>query len=140
MKIHSSLFFSKISNEKITVRLMGLEIRYICVLVKRYILRFRNYLWIYMLIKEMCTFCLALPKAVPCHQCSVISWIIVHNLIPQVERARRAIRVFFLIRGLSLLLAMEPETQLPLTNPQICVQVNNVLDLSKLPNTDWNWN
>lgn len=34
---------------------------------------------------------------------------------------------------------MEPETQLPLTNPQACVQVNNVLDLSKLPNTDWNF-
>lgn len=34
---------------------------------------------------------------------------------------------------------MEPETQLPLTNPQSCVQVNNVLDLSKLPNTDWNF-
>lgn len=34
---------------------------------------------------------------------------------------------------------MEPETQLPLTNPQTCVQVNNVLDLSKLANTDWNF-
>jgi hypothetical protein len=30
------------------------------------------------------------------------------------------------------MLAMEPETQLPLTNPQSCVHVNNVLDLSKL--------
>jgi len=29
MKIHSSLFFSKISNEKIMVRLVGREIRYI---------------------------------------------------------------------------------------------------------------
>jgi protein CLEC16A len=48
----------------------------------------------------------------------------------EVERARRAIRVFFLIRELSLLLALEPETQLPLTNPQTCVQVNNVLDLN----------
>jgi hypothetical protein len=92
-----------------------------------------------MLLKEMCTFCVALPKAITCHQCFVISWIIVQYLIPQVERARRAIRVFFLIRELSLLLAMEPETQLPLTNPQACVQVNNVLDLSKLPNTDWNF-
>jgi len=27
--MHSSLFFSKISNEKITVRLMGQEIRYV---------------------------------------------------------------------------------------------------------------
>ncbi|PNF23192.1 hypothetical protein B7P43_G02739 [Cryptotermes secundus] len=48
----------------------------------------------------------------------------------EVERARRAIRVFFLIRELSLMLAMEPETQLPLTNPQSCVHVNNVLDLN----------
>ncbi|KAJ4444330.1 hypothetical protein ANN_06122 [Periplaneta americana] len=48
----------------------------------------------------------------------------------EVERARRAIRVFFLIRELSLMLAMESETQLPLTNPQSCVQVNNVLDLN----------
>lgn len=52
-------------------------------------------------------------------------------MIIQVERARRAIRVFFLIRELSLTLNMEVETQLPLTNPVNCVQVNNVLDLSK---------
>lgn len=52
-------------------------------------------------------------------------------MIVQVERARRAIRVFFLIRELSLTLNMEVETQLPLTNPANCVQVNNVLDLSK---------
>ncbi|XP_076679774.1 C-type lectin domain containing ema isoform X4 [Andrena cerasifolii] len=49
----------------------------------------------------------------------------------EVERARRAIRVFFLIRELSLTLSMEGETQLPLTNPANCVQVDNVLDLSK---------
>ncbi|KAL6259939.1 hypothetical protein P5V15_009849 [Pogonomyrmex californicus] len=48
----------------------------------------------------------------------------------EVERARRAIRVFFLIRELSLTLNMEVETQLPLTNPVNCVQVNNVLDLN----------
>ncbi|XP_071568577.1 protein CLEC16A homolog isoform X3 [Temnothorax nylanderi] len=48
----------------------------------------------------------------------------------EVERARRAIRVFFLIRELSLTLNMEAETQLPLTNPANCVQVNNVLDLN----------
>ncbi|XP_006563006.2 protein CLEC16A homolog isoform X3 [Apis mellifera] len=48
-----------------------------------------------------------------------------------VERARRAIRVFFLIRDLSLTLNMEAETQLPLTNPANCIQVDNVLDLSK---------
>lgn len=53
-------------------------------------------------------------------------------MIVQVERARRAIRVFFLIRELSLTLNMEVETQLPLTNPANCVQVNNVLDLSKI--------
>ncbi|XP_043250720.1 protein CLEC16A homolog [Colletes gigas] len=48
----------------------------------------------------------------------------------EVERARRAIRVFFLIRELSLTLNMEVETQLPLTNPAHCVQVDNVLDLN----------
>ncbi|XP_014233593.1 protein CLEC16A homolog isoform X2 [Trichogramma pretiosum] len=48
----------------------------------------------------------------------------------EVERARRAIRVFFLIRELSLTLYNEVENQLPLTNPGSCVQVNNVLDLS----------
>ncbi|KAG7210477.1 hypothetical protein KM043_012001 [Ampulex compressa] len=48
----------------------------------------------------------------------------------EVERARRAIRVFFLIRELSLTLSMEVEAQLPLTNPANCVQVNNVLDLN----------
>nr|XP_033335665.1 protein CLEC16A homolog isoform X4 [Megalopta genalis] len=48
----------------------------------------------------------------------------------EVERARRAIRVFFLIRELSLAINMEVETQLPLTNPVNCVQVDNVLDLN----------
>ncbi|KAH0546143.1 hypothetical protein KQX54_006805 [Cotesia glomerata] len=48
----------------------------------------------------------------------------------EVERARRAIRVFFIIRELSLTLNKETETQLPLTNPANCVQVNNVLDLN----------
>nr|XP_012152661.1 PREDICTED: protein CLEC16A isoform X3 [Megachile rotundata] len=52
-------------------------------------------------------------------------------MLAQVERARRAIRVFFLIRELSLTLSLETETQLPLTNPANCVQVDNVLDLSK---------
>ncbi|XP_017759314.1 PREDICTED: protein CLEC16A isoform X4 [Eufriesea mexicana] len=47
-----------------------------------------------------------------------------------VERARRAIRVFFLIRDLSLTLNMEVETQLPLTNLANCIQVDNVLDLN----------
>lgn len=48
----------------------------------------------------------------------------------EVERARRAIRVFFLVRELSMLLSKEPEGQLPLTNPGNCVQVGNVLDLN----------
>ena len=51
-------------------------------------------------------------------------------MFAQVERARRAIRVFFLIRDLSLTLNMEVETQLPLTNPINCIQVDNVLDLN----------
>ncbi|XP_046735040.1 protein CLEC16A homolog isoform X2 [Diprion similis] len=51
----------------------------------------------------------------------------------EVERARRAIRIFFLIRELSLTLNGQPETHLPLTNLATCVQVNNVLDLN---NTD----
>ncbi|XP_051171080.1 protein CLEC16A homolog isoform X3 [Leptopilina boulardi] len=48
----------------------------------------------------------------------------------EVERARRSIRVFFLIRELALTINTEMETQLPLTNPISCVQVNNVLDLN----------
>lgn len=52
-------------------------------------------------------------------------------MLAQVERARRAIRVFFLIRDLSLTLNMEAETQLPLTNPANYIPVDRVLDLSK---------
>ncbi|XP_044272607.1 protein CLEC16A homolog isoform X1 [Tribolium madens] len=48
----------------------------------------------------------------------------------QVERARRAIRVFFLVRNVVLTLNGEMETQLPLTNPQSCVQIDQALDLS----------
>ncbi|CAG9824726.1 unnamed protein product [Phaedon cochleariae] len=48
----------------------------------------------------------------------------------EVERARRAIRVYFLIRNLVLTLTGEVETQLPLTNPQCCVQIDQALDLS----------
>ncbi|KAJ8977756.1 hypothetical protein NQ317_001120 [Molorchus minor] len=48
----------------------------------------------------------------------------------EVERARRAIRVFFLVRNLVLTLNGELETQLPLTNPQSCVQIDQALDLS----------
>lgn len=48
----------------------------------------------------------------------------------EVERARRAIRVFLLVRELSLSLAGEVETQLPLSDYNSCVQVDNVLDLN----------
>lgn len=48
----------------------------------------------------------------------------------EVERARRAIRVFFLIRDVVLILNGEVETQLPLTNLQSCVQIDQALDLS----------
>ncbi|XP_074039442.1 C-type lectin domain containing ema isoform X2 [Leptinotarsa decemlineata] len=48
----------------------------------------------------------------------------------EVERARRAIRVYFLVRNLVLTLNGEIETQLPLTNPQSCVQIDQALDLN----------
>ncbi|KAL1130694.1 hypothetical protein AAG570_011935 [Ranatra chinensis] len=48
----------------------------------------------------------------------------------EVERARRAIRVFLLVRDLCLKLSGEKETQLPLTNRNDCVQSNAVLDLT----------
>ncbi|XP_063904501.1 protein CLEC16A homolog isoform X3 [Zophobas morio] len=48
----------------------------------------------------------------------------------EVERARRAIRVFFLVRNVVLTLNGEMETQLPLTNPQSCVQIDQALDLN----------
>ncbi|XP_067143421.1 protein CLEC16A isoform X2 [Centruroides vittatus] len=55
-----------------------------------------------------------------------------HKRLPcgEVERARRAIRVFFLLRDLSLTLQEETETQLPLTNIESCIKVNDVLDLN----------
>ncbi|XP_014244787.1 protein CLEC16A homolog isoform X2 [Cimex lectularius] len=48
----------------------------------------------------------------------------------EVERARRAIRVFLLIRSLCLTLSGEEETQLPLTNRSELVQNDSVLDLN----------
>ncbi|XP_064087080.1 protein CLEC16A homolog isoform X4 [Macrobrachium nipponense] len=48
----------------------------------------------------------------------------------EVERARRAMRVFFLVREMSLAAREDPDTQLPLTNPAACVQVADVLDLN----------
>lgn len=55
-----------------------------------------------------------------------------HKRLPcgEDERARRAIRVFFLLRDLSLTLQNEPETQLPLTDISSCTKVNDVLDLT----------
>lgn len=50
----------------------------------------------------------------------------------EVEKARRSIRVYFLLRKLCQQVSYEEETLLPLTNQSNCVQVENVLDLSKL--------
>ncbi|XP_067859438.1 protein CLEC16A [Heptranchias perlo] len=47
-----------------------------------------------------------------------------------VERTRRAIRVFFMLRSLSLQLQGEPETQLPLTREQDLIKTDDVLDLN----------
>lgn len=46
------------------------------------------------------------------------------------ERARRAIRVFVLMRRLSLAVNGETETQLPLVRAQQCICVSDVLDLN----------
>ncbi|XP_058116590.1 protein CLEC16A homolog [Anopheles ziemanni] len=48
----------------------------------------------------------------------------------EVEKARRAIRVFFLLRRMCQTLAGEKETLLPLTNLAQCVQIDNALDLN----------
>ncbi|KAM6320212.1 protein CLEC16A isoform 2-T2 [Podargus strigoides] len=47
-----------------------------------------------------------------------------------VERTRRAIRVFFMLRSLSLYLQDEPETQLPLTREEDLIRTDDVLDLN----------
>ncbi|XP_030755269.1 protein CLEC16A homolog isoform X2 [Sitophilus oryzae] len=52
------------------------------------------------------------------------------------EKARRAIRLFFLMRNSLLTLSGEVENQLPLTNPQSCVQIDHALDLSIAHNSD----
>lgn len=49
----------------------------------------------------------------------------------EVEKARRAIRVFFLIRKICQSVNGENENLLPLSNPKNCVQVENALDLSE---------
>ncbi|KAF2361458.1 hypothetical protein FHG87_007787 [Trinorchestia longiramus] len=48
----------------------------------------------------------------------------------EVERARRAMRVFFLVRSACLAVRGEQDTQLPLTRPSACVRVDDVLDLN----------
>nr|XP_042095834.1 protein CLEC16A isoform X5 [Ovis aries] len=47
-----------------------------------------------------------------------------------VEKTRRAIRVFFMLRALSLQLRGEPETQLPLTREEDLIKTDDVLDLN----------
>uniref|UniRef100_A0A8C5P473 C-type lectin domain family 16, member A n=1 Tax=Jaculus jaculus TaxID=51337 RepID=A0A8C5P473_JACJA len=47
-----------------------------------------------------------------------------------VEKTRRAIRVFFMLRSLSLHLRGEPETQLPLTREEDLIKTDDVLDLN----------
>ncbi|PWA33284.1 hypothetical protein CCH79_00013629 [Gambusia affinis] len=47
-----------------------------------------------------------------------------------VEKTRKAIRVFFMLRSLSLQLQGEPETQLPLTRPEDLIKTDDVLDLN----------
>ncbi|XP_053679744.1 protein CLEC16A homolog [Anopheles nili] len=48
----------------------------------------------------------------------------------EVEKARRAIRVFFLFRRMSQMISGEKELLLPLTNLSQCVQIDNALDLN----------
>lgn len=49
----------------------------------------------------------------------------------EVERARRAIRVFVLMRRLSLQISGGSDSQTPLMSVQQCINVSDVLDLSK---------
>ncbi|CAG7730743.1 unnamed protein product [Allacma fusca] len=48
----------------------------------------------------------------------------------EVERSRRAMRVYFILRKLSLTLRNEKEKYLPLTNTQTCVNIDDNLDLT----------
>lgn len=48
----------------------------------------------------------------------------------EVEKARRAIRVFFYLRKMCQNVSGEIENLLPLSNPNTCIQVDNVLDLN----------
>lgn len=57
----------------------------------------------------------------------------------EVEKARRAIRVFFYLRKLCQQIVYEQEALLPLTNQDACIQVDNILDLSKFCVLVANW-
>lgn len=50
----------------------------------------------------------------------------------EVEKARRAIRVYFLLRQLCQQMSYEEETVLPLTKHCTCISIDNILNLSKL--------
>lgn len=49
----------------------------------------------------------------------------------EVEKARRAIRVYFLLRKLCQQMNYEQESILPLTHAISCINVDDILDLSK---------
>lgn len=57
-----------------------------------------------------------------------ISWL---NLFTLAFLSLQAIRVFFMLRSLSLHLQDEPETQLPLTREEDLIKTDDVLDLSE---------
>ncbi|XP_055377636.1 protein CLEC16A homolog [Condylostylus longicornis] len=50
--------------------------------------------------------------------------------VDEVEKARKAIRIFFLLRKTCQKYLNETENSLPLTNFSNCVEINNVLDLN----------
>lgn len=54
-----------------------------------------------------------------------------YSLILLCSWSVQAIRVFFMLRSLSLQLRGEPETQLPLTREEDLIKTDDVLDLSK---------
>ncbi|XP_018901977.2 protein CLEC16A homolog isoform X2 [Bemisia tabaci] len=68
----------------------------------------------------------------PSTTCTPLTGIEFRKRLPcgNVERARRAIRVFLLIREFSLMLTGEMELQLPLTDRSNCYQVNSALDFN----------
>lgn len=69
-------------------------------------------------------------------QCDFSMWRISLKRLPShpllSELLIQAIRVFFMLRSLSLQLRGEPETQLPLTREEDLIKTDDVLDLSEL--------